>query len=156
MPKCAFCGKELKKKEAYVVNAGKINKYYCNYEHSIAVKPRDRMYDLINEIFGYKVLNTVLFKECDEVGKVQTYEKVVSYLQENKQYLEQVMTREFANEYNKIRYFSAILKNSLVDYQMPKKEVEKEVEIEMYEPVKKVYKSQRKGLDELMEDLLDE
>ena len=158
--KCAYCGKSIDKKEAYIVPvSSKRNKYYCSYEHSISKKPRDKMYDLIYEVFGRKVLNTVLFKECDEIGKVHTYEKVTAYIEENKQYLEQIMSKGFSSEYAQIRYFSAVLKNSLTDFQ-PKQSapvVKKDVNFDMDVTVNNYKrKEQRKGMDDILADLLED
>ena len=58
---------------------------------------------------------------------------ILSYLKENFDYLHDVMRRSFQSEYAKIRYFSAILKNSLADYQESKNKIPetKTVEVDM-------------------------
>lgn len=78
---------------------------------------KDNTYNLIYEIFGYKVTHTTLYKEIGELSNTYKYENILDYLEENKSYLKSAMNKRFVNEYAKIRYFTAILKNSLVDFQ---------------------------------------
>lgn len=151
---CRFCGKKLKKEYAYAVKRGKVNRYYCSFEHSIAKSPRDIFYELAFEIFG-RTTNTVFYKEMDEIAKVHTFEKMTAYLKENSQFLSNTMRKEFKNEYNRCRYFSAILKNNLGDFSIPKPEIKKEVEVEVYENKYKPKQKSRKGMNSLMDELLD-
>lgn len=155
--KCACCGKQIDKKVAVAIPNGKRNKYYCS-EHVGQKSPREKMYDAINDIFGYKVLNTILFKEFDEIGNVHTFEKVMFYIEENKDYLYDVVRRDFVSEYAKIRYFSAIFKNGLNDFVIKEPEViiEKEVAVEIVETTNYKAKKQRRGMDDLLEGLLDD
>ena len=52
---------------------------------------------------------------------VKDNEIIYKYLRENESYLQQICNRTFGSEFQKIRYFSAVLKNSLRDY-VPKVE----------------------------------
>ena len=57
----------------------------------------------------------------------------IEYLSQNTEYLSNLMqNKSFQSEYAQIRYFAAILKNSLSDFKYEKKEkMNKEVEIDM-------------------------
>ena len=64
--KCRYCDNEIDRKDAFkvVVDGKKI--YYCNEAEYLTVshdrKIKDDTYEWINELFGYKVINTTLFK----------------------------------------------------------------------------------------------
>lgn len=153
---CHYCKKKIDKKIAVGIKEGKRTKNYCP-EHVGMKSPKDQMYDLVFEIFGRKVLNTVIYKELDEIASVHTYEKMISYMEENKSYLEQMVHKGFSSEFAQIRYFSAILKNSLTDFTAKKPEpiVKKEVEIEVDISANR-YKSKKKrtGMNDLLKELL--
>lgn len=98
-------------------------------EHDLAVKQRkeekDKVYYLVCEIIGRKeIINTVLWREWKEWNKAFSNEAIASYLEENKVYLTSTISRLEDKEFNRIRYLSAILKNSLGDFK-PKEKVEK-------------------------------
>lgn len=119
--KCKKCGNKIERSDAFKVVVGKVNTYYCNEDEYNEIlknrKLKDETYSYINNIFGYKVTNTSMFKEINEIVDVFGYELLLSYLSENESYLMPVVQeKDFSNEYGKIRYFSAILKNSLADY----------------------------------------
>ena len=149
--KCRKCGAKVDIKEAFKVVVGKANTYYCNeaeYNSILAArKVKDDTFECINRIFGYTVTNTALFKEINALIKVYDYNLILSYLEENFDYLYEVMQRDFGREYNKIRYFSAILNNSLADYRaekLPPEPIKKE-EVESHYK----RKTKRRGLDEI-------
>lgn len=155
--KCRCCGKSIDKKIAVGVPHNKQTWYYC-IEHVGQKSPKDKMYDLVFEIFDRKVLNTILYKELDSIANLYTYEKMTAYIQENRSYLEQVMNKDFSSEYAQIRYFAAILKNSLSDYVVKKVEpvIKKNVHFDADMMVNNYkQKQQRKGIDDLLNDLLD-
>ena len=67
--------------------------------------------ECINEIFGYKVINTALFKELSFILGSYSYDRILAYLEENKDYMTSVIQqRDYSSEYAKIRYFSAMIK----------------------------------------------
>lgn len=152
--KCRKCGAKVDIKEAFKVVVGKVNTYYCNeaeYNSILAArKEKDDTFGCINRIFGYTVTNTALFKEINALVKVYDYDLILSYLEENFDYLYEVMQRDFGKEYNKIRYFSAILNNSLADYKSERLQPEpiKQEEVEVIESHYK-RKTKRRGLDEI-------
>lgn len=90
-------------------------------EHDLAVEQRkeekNKVYYLICEIVGRKeIVNTLLWKEWKEWNKVATNAVIGEYLETNKRYLCDVVSRIEDKEFLKIKYLSAILKNSLGDY----------------------------------------
>ena len=68
-----------------------------------------------------KITNTVLWKEWALWNGIASDEIVRKYLEENKAYLTKRIARLDNVEYSRIRYLSAILKNSLADFK-PKPE----------------------------------
>ena len=135
--KCKYCGKSIDTDNAFKVIVGKTNRYYCDEnEYNIIHKTqqiKDDTFNLIYDIFGRKVTNTILYKEINELSTIYSYEKIDSYLNENKNYLTNLMqNKSFQSEYAQIRYFAAILKNNLADFHYEKKEkINKEVEIDI-------------------------
>lgn len=135
--KCKYCGKSIDTNNAYKIVVGKTNRYYCNEEeYNIIHKAqqiKDDTYNLIYEIFGRKITNTILYKEVNELSGIYSFEKMEAYLSQNIEYLSNLMqNKSFQSEYAQIRYFTAILKNSLSDFKYEKKEkISKEVEIDM-------------------------
>ena len=81
-------------------------------------------------------------------------EKILAYLQEHKDYIKSKLEKLNSSEYARIRYVSAILKNSLKDY-VATVRVEPEkinVDCEIYEPT--VFaKKKRRGLSELEDEV---
>lgn len=122
--KCRACGKPLESTVAYKVTIGKMNRYYCNEAEYTADEQKKRkeqadkeiVYNIVCKIFGYRVQNSVLFKEWKDWNLLKSNEIISEYLSENEEYLTQAIGRLTSGEYAKIRYFSTILKNSLVDY----------------------------------------
>lgn len=155
--KCRKCGNKVERSNAFKVVVGGKNTYYCNKdEYNEILKYRelkDTTYSYINNIFGYKVTNTSIYKEVNEIIDAFGYELLISYLKENESYLSSVMQeKDFPKEYGKIRYFSAILKNSLVDYENTENEDDKEYEkcIDYDLPVMKFKrKKKRRNLSEI-------
>ena len=133
--KCRLCGTKVDKKEAFRVVVGGKNTYYCNkFEYQKVLHERevkDNTYECINQIFGYKVLNSALFKEINLLLEVYSYEHILAYLIENKEYLTRILKKDFTSEYAKIRYFAAILKNNIADFKMEEPEESKKIEIDM-------------------------
>ena len=123
--KCQICKTPLDTNTAYkVVDKNGKNKYYCSqteYDAEEARKKKakedkDKVYRLICDLFGYAIQNTQLFAEWRLWNKLKSDEIIHKYLVENKQYLQQICNKPFEGEYQKIRYFSAVLKNSLRDF----------------------------------------
>lgn len=157
--KCRGCFNKIDRDLAYKVVVKGVNHYYCNKQEYDEIQKKrqskDNTFLCINDIFGYKVTSTVLFKEINGLHDTYTYEKILAYLQENQQYLQQVMEKKFVSEYAKIRYFAAILKNNLADFRLRKPEFVKLVDIDMSSSRYK-RKKQRKALSEIEQEVGDE
>lgn len=134
--KCRYCDNKIDRKDAFKVVVDGKNIYYCNEAEYLTVlhdrKIRDDTYECINEIFGYKVINTALFKELSFILGSYSYDRILAYLEENKDYMTSVIQqRDYSSEYAKIRYFSAMIKNGIADFKVKEKEVPKQVEVDM-------------------------
>ena len=155
--KCGFCSNKIKKENAYVLKGKKRNKYFCNEEHSVSKTPKGLFYGRLFSVFG-KTTNTIMYKEFDEISKVHGWDKMSSYLEANRSYLNKCMNKDFTSEYAKIRYISAIFKNSLGDFREPKKDVvvkKSVVQDCVFVPVKrKEKKEENLGMDALLDELL--
>lgn len=167
--KCKICGASLDTNTAYKVEVI-INKrtgekeltykYCCSEEEwqteetrkKKAQEDKDKVYYLICDIMGVsQIIHTALWKEKQTWNQAFSDEFIAKYLQENKDYLTSAIARTSGTEYAKIRYLSAILKNSLRDFK-PKievKEIQKiVVEEAIYEaPIQSLNK--RRSLDDL-------
>ena len=135
--KCQWCKNDIDTKAAYkeVIN-GK-NKYWCNddcyktYEESRKKQAKikaeyDEIYELSKEIFGYEFTGYSLLKrEINIWEKVGSRQKIIAYLNENKNWLSDVMNKEFSNDYNRVRYYSAIVVSKLHDYNLKSVEANK-------------------------------
>lgn len=124
--KCKICGVGLDTNTAYkVTDKNGKNKYFCSAEEfeadeamkKKAAEDKDRVYRLICDIMGVnEVLNTALWKEKLEWNKAFSDEFIAKYLEEKREYLSSAIARLSGTEYAKIRYISAVLKNSLRDF----------------------------------------
>lgn len=165
--KCRICGESLDTKTAYLVITLDKNKkekkaYYCSKEEfekeeakkKKAADDKDKVYYLICDIIGRKeILNSALWKEKAIWNKVSTDEVIGKYLEENKEYLSNLIGRLDDVEYNRIRYLSAILKNKLGNYKpkvVVKEIVTPKIQDEHYETKFKL--KQRRGFEDLEDD----
>lgn len=161
--KCPACGAALDKDMAFKVSVGKSNRYYCTeqeYMHKVrkdtlAKKVKDDTYEKIYDLFGYVVTNTVLFSSISPLASAYSYEKIRSYLCDNKTMLERSLSKSFQSEYAKIRYFCAILSNNLADYVPEEEEVYiTDNEYELVE-IKYKPKKKRRSMYDLEMELVD-
>ena len=130
--KCKICGTQLNTTEAYkVTDKNGKNKYYCSdiefeteeARKKKAAEDKDKVYYLICDILGEKeIINTALWAEKKIWNKAFSDEIIAKYLAEQKDYLTSAVSKLSGTEYAKIRYVSAVLKNSLRDFK-PKVEV---------------------------------
>ena len=116
---------------------------------------KDKVYRLVCEIIGRKeIINTALWKEWAVWNKVAADEIIYKYLEEDKDYLQNMIARLEDVEYNRIRYLSAILKNKLGDFKPKAKEIKKVIPViqeEHYE-TKFKNKKKRRGFEDLEEE----
>ena len=118
---------------------------------------KDKAYYLICEIIGRKAIaNTALWKEWALWNKVADNAKIGTYLEENKEYLRDTISKIENKEFNRIRYLSAILKNKLGDYivQVKKEAAPKpviQVETSSYDVIN-TNQNKRRSLSDFEED----
>lgn len=159
---CKCCGNKIERESAYKVMTDKGNKYYCSKAEYEAMQKekadKDAIYTEIVDIFGYKIQNSALFKEWKCWNELASNEKILSYIQENKDCIKGAVGKLNSTEYAQIRYVSAILKNSLVDYKVGSRKEPEKIEVkndsffELFEPIKES-KKMRKSFAELEDDL---
>lgn len=125
---CKYDKKQLDTKTAFkVVIKGK-NTYFCdeNCYHKYLVEKAeqdkinaeyDEIYEVTKQIFGYEFTGYSLLKrEINTWEKVGTRQKIIAYLTENKDWLSHVMSKEFASDFNRVRYYSVIVAGKLHDF----------------------------------------
>lgn len=175
---CKYCKAKVEKADALQVPGEKYNTYYCNqecYDKANAEKKAkeierlankqekeenkqkriDPVYEEIADIFGYRIANSALFKEMKLWRGICDDSKILAYLQEHKIYIKNKLKQLDSNEYSRIRYVSAILKNSLADYKRTVRvEPEKiNVDCEIYEQSFSTRKK-RRGLNALEDEVV--
>lgn len=150
--KCRLCGTKVDRKNAFKVVVGNKNAYYCNeaeYQkvlHNREVK--DNTYTCINEIFGYKVLNSALFKEINLLLETYSYEHILAYLMENKNYITKVLEKDFVSEYAKFGTSLQLLRIILLILKMKEPEKPREINVDM--PIRNYKrKNKRRSLEEI-------
>lgn len=175
--KCRLCGKKIDKEDAFQAPTGGGRFYFCNEEEAkikeeekrkkieeqVKIKEEskqrriDPVYEEVASIFGYRIQNSTLFKEMKLWRELCDDEKILAYLQENKDYITNAVSRLDSSEFAKIRYFSAILKNSLKDFSVQVRAcdvepVKIEADFEMYEPIVSS-KRKRRGLSDIEDEV---
>lgn len=175
---CKYCKAKVEKADALQVPGEKYNTYYCNqecYDKANAEKKAkeierlankqekeenkqkriDPVYEEIADIFGYRIANSALFKEMKLWRGICDDSKILAYLQEHKIYIKNKLEQLDSNEYSRIRYVSAILKDSLADYKRTVRvEPEKiNVDCEIYEQSFSTRKK-RRGLNALEDEVV--
>jgi len=126
--KCKICKNKVDRNEAYKAVVKGKNNYYCSIEEYVnwneVNESRMRVIDLSFEIVG-ETTNTSLMKDLANIAKVHGYVKIKNYMEDNYDHIIESLERiNFETEYNKIRYFTAIIKNSIGDYKEKQEEVE--------------------------------
>lgn len=170
--KCRACGEILDTETAYAVLVNKKRSYYCDEEEYNTYKAnkrsiqkvagtskqqidKDRMYWLICDIIGRKeIINTALWSERKIWSTIATDEIIATYLEQNKDYLSDTISRIEDKEFNRIRYLSAIIKNNIGDFiQNVKIEEKPKVKIDttFYEPIE-TQNNKRRSLADLEDD----
>lgn len=114
---------------------------------------KDKAYYLICDIVGRKeVINTILWKEWAVWNKVADNKAIGQYLEENKDYLMNVISKIENTELSRIRYLSAILKNNLGDYKQKAKEFKPILNTQtndMFYEITKTSTNKRRSLSDL-------
>jgi YHS domain-containing protein len=134
---CKYDKKQLDTKTAFKVVIKDKNTYFCSedcYNHFLEAKEKqdkinaeyDEIYELTKQIFGYEFTGYSLLKrEINTWEKVGTRKKIIAYLTENKGWLSDVMSKEFASDFNRVRYYSVIVAGKLHDFKPKAVEAEK-------------------------------
>lgn len=134
-----ICGSSIEKDTAYKIIKGKINRYCCSeqeYKDHMAEqeeisKQKAKFYKMVEYFLGATV-NTALYKEIQIWLSLSDYKTLCDYFTDCRFTLTKAMNKQFVSEYARIRYFSAIVKNSIGDYKPLKPEPVKAVEAEFY------------------------
>jgi hypothetical protein len=105
-----------------------------------------------NKVFAKGIYYRIYKHINKENVRYITEDELDIFRRENEDYLQQICDRSFNSEYQKIRYFSAILKNSLRDF-VPKVEVVEKPKVVVEEHYETKYKPKvRQSLEDLEED----
>lgn len=180
---CRYCKSKIEKKDALQITGEKNNTYFCNQEcydkanaekkakeiERIAKKQEkeeyvkekaeyDEIFEETKTIFGYEFQGYGMLKrEVKNWEKLADRKKILSYLKENEDFLSSTLARkEFANDFNRVCYYSVIVSSKLHDYKGRPPVVEnampKESSFVLFEPVRE-NKKVRKSFAELEDDL---
>lgn len=166
--KCKYCRKWLDTKESIKVTDDGKNRYYCNawcctkHSQELIEKAKinaeyDEIIDITREIFGYKFQSIgLLRREITAWERVGTRQKIIAYLKENKEWLSSSMSKEFASDFNRVRYYSTIVIGKLHDWKpKPIMEIakhEKTIDLTGVGPVNYKPRETRRGLDFLEDE----
>ena len=125
---CKYDKKQLDTKTAFKVVIKEKNTYFCDencYNKYLEDKAEqekinaeyDEIIDITREIFGYEFQSIgLLRKEIAAWERVGTRQKIITYLKENKSWLSDAMSKEFASDFNRVRYYSTIVIGKLHDF----------------------------------------
>ena len=166
---CKYDKKQLDTKTAFKVVIKEKNTYFCDeecYNHFREAKEKqekinaeyDEIIDITREIFGYEFQSIgLLRREITAWERVGTRQKIIAYLKENKDWLRDIMYKEFNGDYNRVRYYSAVVSSKLHDWkprvvEPPKPVQPKAVETTFYEIGDVVRKPTRRALDDLEDE----
>jgi YHS domain-containing protein len=167
--KCKYDKNPLDTNTAFKVVVDEKNTYWCSedcYNHFLEAKEKqdkinaeyDEIYELTKQIFGYEFTGYSLLKrEINTWEKVGTRAKIIAYLTENKDWLSTVMSKEFAGDFNRVRYYSVIVAGKLHDFKPKEIKSEKPkivVEQAMYDVTPSNTRSRRRGLADLEDDII--
>lgn len=163
--KCKICKKLINTNDAYKITNGKTNLYYCSEEHykeglkekefkERLKEARGKVFQKMQDILGSNMDFVAIQCIIPEFFNIDDLNKMFSYLEDNEDYLTGTMNKKnkFINNYVRMKYFCAIIRNNLPDYEMPEQEeYGKEIEFDGLE-YKFKPKKRRRTLEEL-EDL---
>lgn len=156
--KCRVCSNKIERNDAFKVVVKGKNEYYCNekeYQQKLKqIADRENTINIINEIFGYEITNSALNKELKEISVSHSFEKIYSYIYDNRSMLERSLSKDFSSEYGKIRYFSTIIKNNIVDYNIDDEPYITDNEYEVLD-IKYKPKKKRRAMCDLERELLN-
>lgn len=180
---CKYCKAKVEKADALQIPGEKYNTYYCNQEcydkanaekkakeiERLAKKQEkeeyakekaeyDEIFEETKVIFGYEFQGYgILKREVKNWEKLADRKKILSYLKENEDFLSSTFARkEFANDFNRVRYYSVIVSSKLHDYRRQLPVVDDAMPDtnigEMMYEVHNTNKNKRASLSELEDD----
>lgn len=171
MPKCTHCKKELDKTTAYLVEGvtrtgNPTKKWYCSQEEYEQIQmDKETRSNVYTEILKYfpsiKMANSLpkfLFMEVGIIASQHSWNKIYDYLQENADYIERALDKDFPGDPSKGKYLAAMIRTGCEKEQrvIVREPVKKQTEeFMMSEPVAQPKKKtpQRRGFDDLLEEL---
>lgn len=124
--KCRFCEQFTIQKDAFKVVVNGKNEYYCNESHYKEAKQykedRQKILEICCDIFDYNVSkDTYFLKELKDVLGCTKSDTLKYYLEDNIIDLDVALSKDFATMVFKIKYFFAIVKRGLAQYEKQKK-----------------------------------
>lgn len=120
--KCRICGRRLNRDSAYKIIKQDKNQYYCSsdeYNQMLLEKScKQNICSILEDVLNNNVNYSLLVKEINALTKKHSCFKVLHYLQDNKDYLEQIAyNKTFSSDYGKIRYIFTVVANNIIQYQ---------------------------------------
>lgn len=149
--KCRVCHATVDSDYAFQSFTVKGKPFYCCNQSEyigfiIEENKKKAVKNYTYRILGQEVSHGQLAQEISEWHKTNSWDKLIAYFEANADSIESKMSsKNFASIYGKIRYLSAIVKNSIDDFKL---EVEEPIRpaSEFVEPVINNNKKKRRGL----------
>lgn len=116
--KCKYCGKIITNDTAFCFKDNKEkSNYYCDekeYIHSINQKNnRDEIYNTMNELLGYEFLTPMWKKSMNGFLDMYDFKVLKETILQNRDSIKYGLEKNFDNEFFKLRYIEAIIKNNI-------------------------------------------
>ena len=137
--KCKYCGKTTTNDIAFCFKDDKNqSNYYCDeseyIESSKQKNNRDEIYNIMNELLEYEVLTPMWKKSMNGFLDTYNFKVLKGTLLQNKDGIRYGLEKNFDNEFFKLKYIEAIIKNNVEkikkdfkDMEIRKAKVENEV-----------------------------
>ena len=119
--KCRICGKSMPSEEAYKVTVGNVNKYYCSEleynchaeDKQFHERVRQGIECVLTNILDMPLhKNKTIYKEWQGWKDIAPNTVILEFLRSKESYLTSKIA-QIQNSYAKIRYLSAVVKNSI-------------------------------------------
>ena len=150
--KCRLCGKLIPINAAYKITKDNKNAYFCNeLEYETAVTNADdngRIVRAIKYILN-RPIDKLLSIEINLWVQIKDRHTLSCFLIDKRDYLRETIERkEFETNSHETRYLSAVIKNALPKYKLPKPDNIKQVPDLM--PVKDIYYKPKRSIDDIV------
>lgn len=118
--KCRICGETLTTDTAYKINNNGKNFYYCDsieYENHInELENKVKILEIIDEILGYKCVNTIIYKELAKIYTGFNYKEILNCLNKQKDIIADLINvNGIEKEFHKIRYIFTVIDRNISD-----------------------------------------